>query len=173
MFSASGSPLFSPEADDDDDGNALKLANTAHVLFPIQSTLSGRGIGMERPASPLRCKSSEVARPWDHEAVAQRLLWSNTLLPSSPLALPPSSPLLNSSDAFSDGLDLDFGHIDSCTSKPSKESPPQQQPMTSLADDGNVDPDAKELAAFWSSIEAFLASSSSDSTASLRLVAVP
>jgi len=28
-----------------------------------------------------------------------------------------------------------------------------------------VDPDAKEMAAFWSSIEAFLASSSSDSTA--------
>ena len=46
--------------------------------------------------------------------------------------------------------------------------------MTGLLDDvdgrkgtpnANVDPDAKEMAAFWSSIEAFLASSSSDSTA--------
>jgi hypothetical protein len=49
MFSANGSPLFSAEANDDDDGNILKLAKAAHVLSPIQSVLSGRGIGMERP----------------------------------------------------------------------------------------------------------------------------
>jgi hypothetical protein len=60
MFSANGSPLFSPEVDDDDDGNTSKLAKAAHVLSPIQSVLSGRERGMERPGSPLRCKSSEL-----------------------------------------------------------------------------------------------------------------
>ena len=41
IFSASGSPLFSPEVDDDDDVNTLKLA--AHVLSPSEcgSVLSG------------------------------------------------------------------------------------------------------------------------------------
>jgi hypothetical protein len=56
MFSVNGSPLFSPEADDDDDGNTLKLAKAAHELSPIQSlsVLSGCGIGMESPGSPFR-----------------------------------------------------------------------------------------------------------------------
>jgi antitoxin (DNA-binding transcriptional repressor) of toxin-antitoxin stability system len=68
MFSANGSPLFSAEADDDDERITLELVKAAHVLSPIQSVLSGRriGIGMERPGSPLRCKSSAVrlARVW-------------------------------------------------------------------------------------------------------------
>jgi hypothetical protein len=43
----------------------LKLAKAAYVLSPIQSVLSGRGIGMKRPGSPLRCKSSEVGTRMD------------------------------------------------------------------------------------------------------------
>jgi hypothetical protein len=101
----------------------------------------------------------------DHETVAQRLLWSDTL--------PPSSSLLSSSDVFLDGLDFDFGHVDSCTPELTRESPAQQQPTIGLVDDvdgskdtpnANLDPDAKEMASFWSYIEAHLASSS-DSTA--------
>ena len=92
--------------------------------------------------------------------------------PSTFLSTPSSSPLL--SDAFPDDLDLDFCHVNLCTSEPPSESPPRPQPMTGLADDvdgskdtpnANVDPDAKEMVAFWPSMEAFLASSSSDSTA--------
>jgi hypothetical protein len=59
MFSASGSPLFSP------DGNTLKLTRATHVLSPIESVLRGRGIGMESPGSPLGCKSSEVGSRMD------------------------------------------------------------------------------------------------------------
>ena len=60
MFSANGSPLFSPEVDDDDDGNTLKLAKAAHVFSPIRVWQCAEWSRMERPASLWRCKSSEV-----------------------------------------------------------------------------------------------------------------
>ena len=43
----------------------MKLAKAARVLSPIQRVLSSRGIGMERPALPLGCKSSEVGTCMD------------------------------------------------------------------------------------------------------------
>ena len=55
---------------------------------------------------------------------------------------------------LSNGLDLDFGHVDSCTSEPPRGSLTQQQPMAGLVDDADgskdtlnaiVDPDAKEM----------------------------
>ena len=60
MFSANGNLLFSPEVDDDDDGNTLKLAKAAHVFSPIRVWQCAERSRMERPASRLQCKSSEV-----------------------------------------------------------------------------------------------------------------
>jgi len=72
---------------------------------------------------------------------------------------------LSSSDAFSDGFDL--SHDNSCTPEPSTDSLHQEQPTgranveNGSNDAVDVDVDATEVAAFWTSIEAFLASSSS------------
>ncbi|KAI0285801.1 hypothetical protein BGY98DRAFT_1173261 [Russula aff. rugulosa BPL654] len=60
MFSANGNLLFSPEVDDDDDGNTLKLTKAARVLSPIRVWQCAERSRMERPASRLQCKSSEV-----------------------------------------------------------------------------------------------------------------
>ena len=90
--------------------------------------------------------------------------WSDTLPPSS--LLPPSSPLLSSSDALSDALDF---------AGASTSSQPQTTPVTptaitapDMAPDGvaeaahnlDVDVDARDMEAFWTSLEAFLAFSS-------------
>jgi hypothetical protein len=62
-IAASNSPLFSPEADDDE--NTVMLAKPALMLSPIQSVLTGRGIRMGIPASPLRCMSGVVGSSMD------------------------------------------------------------------------------------------------------------
>src|SRR6266702_2239923 len=217
--SDSGSPLFSPDADD---GDTLTFTKPQSVLSPIQSVLSGRGIGMAvLPASPLRCKSkgtssSEAAATVvmvvedgdggkktedkdkegsasaetpagslpvasddeesgalehgrrlvgddddnddgddDCETVARRL-WSDILLFSMPL--PPSSPLLSSSDAFSDGLDLG---AEAAAPPRADTARASAHGLEQLDDVVSADP---EMAAFWSSLDAFLASSSSSSS---------
>lgn len=57
MFSVNGSSLFSPEVDDNDDGNTLKLAKAVHVLSPSEydSVLSSC-----EWRDRCHCKSSEV-----------------------------------------------------------------------------------------------------------------
>ncbi|KAI0249231.1 hypothetical protein BJV78DRAFT_1229204 [Lactifluus subvellereus] len=198
---STSSPLFSPDADDDE--NTLRL-----VLSPIRSVLSGRGIGtVLRPAaSPLRCKGTEGAdntgdsagkeekdgdalvdtpasslpaasddeeeeeetgrRGSDdeeeqekHGRVAQRL-WSDTLPPSS--RLPPPSPLLSSSDALPDAPDSAGAGTSSQPQTPTSTCTTGREP------DGNVDLDldldAMEMEAFWTSLEAFLGSSSESLT---------
>ncbi|KAH9048463.1 hypothetical protein EDB84DRAFT_1457093 [Lactarius hengduanensis] len=178
-----GSPLFSP---DGDDGDTLTLTKPQSVLSPIQSVLRGRGIGTAvLPASPLRCKNKDTSNSLAVVAVEGRDGGENmedkegcasaeTPAGSLPIASDDEEPsALEHGRRFVGDDDDDDDDDDDCetvarrlwsdTLPPSSPLPPADSTFApeKLDDAVSADP---EMAAFWSSLDAFLASSSSTTT---------